>query len=45
MILTFIAMVIDTLSFLLLTGFYMIIVTAVFTTLFQDVNPKFYKDF
>ena len=45
MLLTFIAMVIDTIPFIFLVMSYLIISSAIFTTLFQDVNPTMYKDF
>ena len=40
MILTFIAMVVDTLPFLLLVIIYLVVTAAIFTTVFQDVNTS-----
>ena len=45
MILTFIAMVIDTIAFMFLVISYLIIVAAIFTTMFQDINPAVYGSF
>lgn len=45
MILTFIAMVRDTISFMYLVFGYLFLMACVFTTMFQDVNPGSYKDF
>lgn len=41
MLLTFIAMVIDTIAFMFLVGAYLIIVSAIFTTMFQDTNSAY----
>lgn len=45
MILTFITMLIDTQAFMFLVGSYLIVMAAVFTTVFQDVNPVVYGTF
>ena len=45
MILTFIAMVIDTIAFMFLVFSYLIIMSAIFTTMFQDINPAMYGTF
>ena len=45
MILTFISMVIDTMPFMFLVSSYLIVVSAIFTTVFQDVNPSKYENF
>ena len=44
MILTFIAMVIDTIAFMFIVIAYLIVAAAIFTTMFQDINP-IYVDF
>lgn len=45
MILTFIAMVIDTIAFMFLVISYLVIAAAIFTTMFQDINPSVYGTF
>ena len=45
MILTFLAMVYDTIAFMFLVIAYLILVAAIFTTVFQDVKPADYKSF
>ena len=45
MILTFIAMVIDTMSFFFIVISYLIVASAIFTTIFQDINTSLYGNF
>ena len=45
MILTFIAMVRDTISFMYLVFGYLFLMACVFTTMFQDINPGSYGNF
>ena len=45
MILTFISMIIDTIAFMFLVISYLILTTAIFTTIFQDVNTGVYGTF
>lgn len=45
MILTFIAMVIDTIAFMFIVGAYLIIASAIFTTVFQDCQNNSYATF
>lgn len=45
MILTFFAMIIDTQAFMFLVASYLIVMAAIFTTIFQDVNVSLYGTF
>ena len=45
MILTFVSMVVDTLSFMFIVISYLIVAAAIFTTLFQDINTPLYGNF
>ena len=45
MLLTLIAMIIDTMAFMFLVASYLIVMAAIFTSVFQDVNPSLYGDF
>lgn len=45
MILTFISMIIGTMSFMFLVFSYLILFSTIFTTLFQDINPGVYGTF
>ena len=44
MILTFISMVVDTSAFMFLTVWYLFFMSAVFCTVYQNVNPSMYGD-
>lgn len=44
MILTFISMVIDTSAFMFLTVWYLFVMSAIFCTVYQNVNPSMYGD-
>lgn len=45
MLLTLMGMVADTITFMFLTGWYLFVMAAVFTTLYQNVNPGSYGNF
>jgi hypothetical protein len=44
MILTFISMVVDTSAFMFLTIWYLFFMSAIFCTIYQNVNPSMYGD-